>query len=79
MKNYKVYFKRINDMMVPPITIRAETLVRSIAEKGELTIGEQYTFLDEQMQILAIFPMDIINFIVVEDALRSPNLDTYFT
>lgn len=79
MKNYKVYFKKIDDMRVPPITIRAETLVRSIAEDGELTIGEQYTFLDGQMQILAIFPVDIINFIVAEDALRSPNLDTYFT
>lgn len=79
MKNYKVYFKKIDNMIVPPITIRAETLVRSIAEKGELTIGEQYTFLDGPGQILAIFPVDIINFIVAEDALRAPNLDTHFT
>lgn len=79
MKNYKVYFKKIDDMRVPPITIRAETLVRSIAENGDLTIGEQYTFLDAQMQICAIFPVDIINFIAAEDALRASNLDTYFT
>jgi len=68
MRNYTIDMRDRNQL----ITIRAETVFLTEAVHSATTacVGQQYTFMDSDSKVVAMFPVEFVRFIVAGDCVR---------